>query len=138
MIGKALEQEKCDWRMMLWQKLLRTTPARVVIDKERQCYRVEDGSFRNIYADDIEDTEINTIVKEWAEQIKYEDRKKFVKTFSGEKLIEAFEDQRRGISLVTELEGNSGEMIVIIVRFGRLARGMIIEFTFQTIHVNAE
>ncbi len=133
-MGKTPKQEKCGWRLIMWQKILHATPARVVIDVDRQCYRIEDGSFRYVYADDIENNEINTIVKEWAEQMKYEDRRNFIQTFSMKQLIEAFKDQRREISLVTELAGDSNNLVLTRVRFGRVIRAMIIEFTFQTVN----
>lgn len=134
-MAKTSKREKCEWRLMMWREVLRSIPVRIVIDVERQCYRVEDSSFRYVYADDIENDEINTIVEEWAEQMKYEDRQNFIQTFSMKQLIEAFKDQRREISLVTELADISNNFVLIRVRFGRAFQAMIIEFTFQAMNV---
>lgn len=135
-MSRTPKKEKCDWRLRIWREMLRVPPARVIFDGEHQSYRVEDGSFRYIYSDDIEDDEINVIVKEWAEQMSGEDRQRFVQTFSLKKLIEAFEDQRREIRLITGLTGDSGERVLTGVRFGQRTRAMIVEFTFQIIHAD--
>lgn len=133
MMNEVSEKEK--WRLMMWENMLHATPARVIIDLERQSYRVEDNSFRYIYADDIEETEINTIVEEWAELMRAEDREKFAKTFSPKALNEAFENQHREISMRTKMNDKT---IVTNVRFGCSTRAMIMEFTFRTIQADAE
>lgn len=130
-----LEEEYGNWRMPLWHAMLHATPARVVIDQAHHTYRVEDGSFRSIYADDIRDQEINTLIREWAELMRAEDRPRFVQTFSLARLREAFENHRQSLCLVTGLTDSPRDLVLTSVRFGQRIPSMIAEFTFQTTHL---
>ena len=121
------------WRQPMWTEMMKRLPASITINMKTKSYAVRDNSLKYIYSDDIEESQVDELVGELANELPDANRKEFRETFSMKKLKEAWNDGRKGYALVSQ-EGT--QMLRTDVVFGQGVHEMIVEFRFDIFDFN--
>ena len=133
---KQMIKEK--WRQPMWDAMLNSLPATITINLKTQSYVVRDNSLQCIFADDIDESGVDEIIQELAEQLNFTSGCEFQEVFSMRRLMEAWNGDQNGYSLLSRMDGSEITILKTDVIFGQGSREMIAELRFDLFDGNSQ
>lgn len=126
------------WRQPMWMDMMNHLPASIAINMKTQSYAVKDNSLQFIYADDIDESGVDKLVNEIADQLVPANRREFCKALSMRELTRAWKEERRGYALLSQICGGKEPLTLRTdVVFGQGVREMIMEFRFELFDIHS-
>lgn len=125
------------WRQPMWTGMMNRLPATITINMKTQSYAVRDNSLQFIYTDDIDEAGVDEMVQELAEQLNPASRREFREAFSMNRLKRAWNEERKGYTLFSQMGGAGAITLRTDVIFGQGVRDMIMELRFELFDINA-
>ena len=125
------------WRQPMWTGMMNRLPATITINMKTQSYAVRDNSLQFIYTDDIDEAGVDEMVQELAEQLNPASRREFREAFSMNRLKRAWNEDRKGYTLFSQMGGAGAITLRTDVIFGQGVRDMIMELRFELFDINA-
>lgn len=125
------------WRQPMWMGMMNHLPASIAINMKTKSYAVKDNSLQFIFSDDIDETDVDELVKEISAFLAPASRSEFCKALSMRTLKRAWKEERKGYTLLSQLgSGKDTPMLRTDVIFGQGTREMIIEFRFDLFDIH--
>lgn len=125
------------WRQPMWSEIMHRLPASVTVNLNTQSYAVTDHTQKIIYADDVEEKDVDTLIGEWALELRAESRGEFLKTFSMKNLKRAWEAGEKNIILLSEMPGARMNALRTDAVFSRGTWNMTVEFRFDCFDIRS-
>ena len=133
---KQMIKEK--WRQPMWDAMMNSLPATITINLKTQSYVVKDNSQKCIFADDIDESGVDEIIQELAEQLNFTSGCEFQEVFSMRRLMEAWNGDQKGYSLLSRMDGSEITILKTDVIFGQGSRELIAELRFDLFDGNSQ
>lgn len=124
------------WRQPMWTGMMSRLPATITINMKTQSYAVRDNSLQFIYTDDIDEAGVDDMMQELAEQLNFASRREFREAFSMKRLKQAWNEDRKGYTLFSQMGGAGAITLRTDAIFGQGVRDMVMEFRFDLFDIN--
>lgn len=129
---EAMERE---WRMKLWNYMLSTLPASVVVNLDAGYFRVRNSSDANIYADDLDKQLYDQFVREWGGMLESRDGGAFFDMFCLKQVMKHRKQGRKRInaSVLHVSESRVNALLSVRLLLQRHNNENEMEFQFEEI-----
>lgn len=118
------------WRQRLWSSIMRDLPATVTINTRTRSYVVRDNTLKIIYADDLNECDIDELIEEIAIELDPCKRMEFVDTFSYQAIKNAWNSGKKGYMLLSRMDTTEMKILRTDLIFAQGVKGLIFELRF--------